>query len=138
MDFLKLINYRNGIPGFAKETGIVVTKAGDGYAEGEMRIDAMHGNPIGSVHGGAIFSLADTIGGVAATSKGSYVTTVSGNINYLNPAIGTSYLKAKTREVKAGKTIMVYDVVMQNDQDQVIAEARMTYYNLHREVEFDE
>lgn len=132
MDFVKLMEVRNDTPGFAREIGIVVKEITDGYAKVDMKIDESHINPLGTVHGGAIFSLADTAGGAAATSKGNYVTTVSGDINYLNPAIGVKCLTAKTRELKAGKKILVYDVTILDETEKVIAEARMTYYNLNK------
>lgn len=134
MEFEKLIDFRNKIPGFTKEMGMRVTEAGDGYARVEMDIEEHLSNPIGSVHGGVIFALADTAGGVAATSKGSFVTTVTGDINYLNPAIKVKKLTAVTREIKAGKNILVYDVTVMDERERVIAESRMTYYSLHKEV----
>ena len=111
-----------------------VTHVAEGYARMEMEIDERCVNPIGTVHGGVIFALADTAGGVAATSRGSIVTTVSGDINYLNAAIGVKKLVATTRELKAGKNVLVYDVTISDETERVIAEARMTYYSLHKEV----
>lgn len=136
MKFQDLINYRNGCPGFTKEMGIVITEVKEGYARAEMELDGRSDNPIGSIHGGVIFAIADTVGGVAATSHGSYVTTVSGSINYLNAAMqGTRKLVATTRELKAGRNVLVYDVTVSDEQDLVIAEARMSYYSLHKPVE---
>ena len=135
MDYQKLIDYRNNCPGFTKNMGMKVIEASDGYARLEMEITEEYHNPIGSVHGGVIFALADTAGGVAATSKGSYVTTVTGDINYLNAAIGVKKLIATTRELKAGKNVLVYDVTVTDETGKVIAETRMTYYSLHKEVE---
>lgn len=134
MEYNKLKDFRNNIPGFTKEMQMIVTEVADGYARVEMDISAEHGNPIGSVHGGVIFSLADTAGGVAATSKGSFVTTVTGNINYLNPAIDVKKLIATTKEIKAGKNILVYDVTVRDEKENVIAESRMTYYSLHKKI----
>ncbi len=136
MEFQKLIDFENEFSGFIKEMGMVVTAVSDGYAKVEMKIEETHGNPIGAVHGGVIFSLADTTGGIAATSKGNYVTTVTGDINYLNPAMNVKKLVADTRELKAGKNILVYDVTVRDEKGTVIAEARMTYYSLHKEVVF--
>lgn len=136
MEFQKYIDFRNDTPGFNKEIGMVVTEMKDGFARLELEIDyARHGNPIGSVHGGVIFALADSAGGIAAASKGSYVTTVTGNINYLNPAIQVKKLIATTREVKAGKNILVYDVTVTEENEKVIAECRMTYYSLHKPID---
>ncbi len=135
MEFQKYMDFRNGAPGFNKEMGLVVTEMKDGYARLEMEIDyAIHGNPIGSVHGGVIFALADSAGGIAAASKGSFVTTVTGDINYLNPAINVKKLIATTRELKAGKNVLVYDVTVTDENERVIAESRMTYYNLHKPI----
>lgn len=134
MEFQKLIDFRNNFPGFTKEMGMEVTHVAEGYARMEMEIDERCVNPIGTVHGGVIFALADTAGGVAATSRGSIVTTVSGDINYLNAAIGVKKLVATTRELKAGKNVLVYDVTISDETERVIAEARMTYYSLHKEV----
>ena len=135
MDYRKLLEFRNNSPGLAKELGLNVTEVSEGYAKIEMELDERHANPIGSIHGGAIFTLADTVGGVAATSHGSFVTTVTGSINYLNPAIGVKKLIADTRELKAGKNVLVYDVTVRDENDHVIAEARMTYYSLHKPFE---
>ena len=130
----KWMEYRNNHYGFTREMGMKVTEVSDGYARVEMDIDKRSGNPIGSVHGGVIFALADTAGGVAATTKGSYVTTVTGNINYLNPALTVKRLIATTREVKVGKNILVYDVSVRDENEKIIAEARMTFYSLHKKV----
>lgn len=136
MEYQKLLDYRNNHPGFTKNMGMKVTQVSDGFAKVEMDITEKHGNPIGSVHGGVIYALADTAGAVAATSKGSFVTTVTGDINYLNPAIGVKKLTAATRELKAGKNVLVYDVAVTDETERVIAEARMTYYSLHKKVDF--
>ena len=135
MDYNKLKEFRNNASGLTKELGQQVMEVSAGYARVEMDIDERHINPIGSVHGGAIFSLADSAGGVAAMSRGSFVTTVTGSINYLNPAINVKKLIADTRELKAGKNILVYDVAIWDESGQAIAEAHMTYYSLHKPFE---
>lgn len=135
MDFEKLMDYRNSLPGFNQKIGMYVMEITNEYVKMEMDIDESHGNPIGSVHGGVIFALADSAGGVAALSHGSYVTTVSGNINYLNPAIKVKKLIATTKELKVGKKILVYDVTITDENERVIAETRMTYYSLQKPVE---
>ena len=135
MDYNKLKEFRNSALGLRKELGLQVVEVSAGYARMEMGIDERHVNPIGSVHGGAIYALADSAGGTAAMSRGSFVTTVTGSINYLNPAINVKKLIADTRELKAGKNILVYDVAIRDESGQVIAEACMTYYSLHKPFE---
>lgn len=135
MDYNKLKEFRNNASGLRKELGTQVIEISAGYARMEMDIDERHLNPIGSVHGGAIFALADSAGGTAAMSRGSFVTTVNGSIHFLNPAINVKKLIAETQELKAGKNILVYDVAVRDENGQAIAEACMTYYSLHKPFE---
>ncbi len=128
MDFEKLKEIRN--MGFVKEVGFETTEIREGYAKGEIVLSEKHGNPIGSVHGGVLFTIADNVGGSAATSRGRFVTTVSGNINYLRPAINCEKLIGESREIKIGKNMCVYDVMITDEKGTEIAIARMTYYYL--------
>lgn len=128
MDLEKLMERRN--MGFIREIGMEYTDVREGYARGELILRPMHFNPIGSVHGGVIFAMADTIGGTAATSRGRMVTTLSGNINYLRPAMNCEKLTAESREIKVGKNVCVYDVLIADDSGREIASARMTFYYL--------
>ena len=61
MDFEKLKELRN--VGFNREVGIVTAAISEGYARVEVEIGPQHVNPIGSVHGGVLFTIADTTAG---------------------------------------------------------------------------
>ena len=93
VDYEKIAQERNMQNGFINRIGFKVTEIGKLYAKGEIDLGEMHANPIGSIHGGVIFSMADTVGGVAATTAGSYCTTVNGNINYLNVATNLAWFE---------------------------------------------
>ena len=69
VDYEKLKQIRN--MGFIKHTGIKTVELREGYAKGEIVLDERHANPIGSTHGGVLFTLVDTVGGAAATSHDS-------------------------------------------------------------------
>ncbi len=135
MDYEKLKELR--YMGFVKEVGFKTLEIREGYARGELVLTEQHGNPIGSVHGGVYFTIADNIGGAAATSRGRYVTTVSGEIHYLRPAIESKKLIAETREVKAGKNLCIYEVLITDETGRELAVATMTYQYLDRRVELD-
>lgn len=89
-----------------------------------------------AVHGGCIFSLADTIGGSAAISYGNSIVTMSGNFHYLSPAAGIDKLYAIAREIKHGKKISVYDVEIRDDKGKLIAKGTFSYYDLGKPVMF--
>ncbi len=123
--------------GFVKEVGYKTLEMREGYARGELELTEKHGNPIGSVHGGVFFTIADNTGGAAATSRGRYVTTVSGEIHYLRPAIGCKKLIGESREIKTGKKICVYEVMITDENGRELALATMTYQYLDKLVELD-
>lgn len=68
---------------FSYENGIVLTDVGPGYAKGELIIGPDSINPHGNVHGGALSTLADTVGGCCACSKGGSCVTSGCSIEYL-------------------------------------------------------
>ncbi len=135
MDYVKLIEKR--YVGFVKEVGYKTLEMREGYARGELELTEKHGNPIGSIHGGVLFTIADNTGGAAATSRGRYVTTLSGEIHYLRPAIGCKKLIGESREIKTGKRICVYEVMITDETGRELAIATMTYQYLDKLVELD-
>lgn len=128
VNYEKIKKDRNLGKAFINYIGFVTTDVSDGYARGEIELNEMHGNPIGSVHGGVLFAMADTVGGIAATTKGSSCTTVSGNISYLNPAIGCRKLIGEGRVKKAGHNLAVVDVDIMDENNRIIASSVMTYH----------
>lgn len=133
----KLIKYRNSTDPFGKQIGIEITSLSEGCAKGELTINKNHLNPVNSVHGGCLFTMADIIGGAAAWSRGDDVVTTSSNITYLNPALGSRKLIAVAREIKYGKKISVYDIDIYDEKDRLIAKATNSYYNLGKKIEID-
>ena len=128
--FAEIMEFRNKSNKFASYMGIRTTEMKAGYAKGEMNIKGVYENAISSVHGGCIFTLADTIGGSAAASHGDKMTTISSDFHYLSPELDTDKLYCTGREVKYGKKIAVYDVEVTDVQGRLIAKGLFSYYNL--------
>ncbi|HIQ98200.1 MAG TPA: PaaI family thioesterase [Candidatus Scybalocola faecavium] len=116
--------------GFAKHTGVELLEAENGTATGRIVLNPIHGNPIGSIHGGCIFTLVDTISGTAVVSTGKNCTTLSANIDYLNAAIKSKVLTAHATPARIGNHIAVIDVKVTDDRDVLIAKASVTFYIL--------
>ena len=83
-------------------------------------------NHLNIAHGGYIFGLADTAAGIAAMTEGKNVVTIDSNINYFKKATGTK-IKATAKSLKTGKTISVYEVLVNNEMNELIAKATITY-----------
>ena len=122
----------NQCGGYGRLTGIEITYAKDGCACAQLVLDERHFNPIGSIHGGCIFTLADTVAGTAAATNGTSVTTLSAHSVFLNAAMAgkTKVLFAKAEPVRVGRKIAVYKVIMTDDLDREIAEFTFEFFRM--------
>ena len=119
----------NNIKGFIKANNYNVLKVENNYCEMEGIITETSMNHLGIVHGGYIFGLADTTVGIAAMSEGRNVVTIDSNISYFKQAKGNK-ITAIAKPLKIGKTISVYEVTINNEQNDLLAKATITYYYL--------
>jgi len=93
---------------FARLLGMVVTGIEDGSVRVRMSIEGTR-NAHGTIHGGAIFAIADHAFGVAANMEGIDQIAISANIRYFSVPVGDS-LEAVARRVSEGEKTSVYAV----------------------------
>ncbi|MBS4959510.1 MAG: PaaI family thioesterase [Clostridiales bacterium] len=129
-----LVQKRNTENSFGKELGIQVLDIQEGYAKSELCIEKRHVNNIGSVHGGVIFTMADSCAGAASWSYGNYATTMDCTINYLNAAINSKKLIAEAKVVKHGKRIMVIQVEIVDETEEKKAIATFSFCQLNQSI----
>lgn len=120
---------------FAKTIGLEMLELREGYAEGRIPVKEESKNPLGTMHGGCLYSLADIVSGTVATLRGNYVTTVSGEFSYLRPAADTQYVTAKAQEIRFGKNLAVYRVDLVDDAGTVLDIATFTFFDLGKKIE---
>ena len=116
MDYEALRRIRNEQNSFGNLVGVRIEEIREGYARSVLDVRADLSNPIGSLHGGVLFTIADITGGSAAVSHGEQVTTVDADIRYLRPGIGVKRIVCEAEEIKKGKTLFVYRIDVR-DQD---------------------
>ncbi len=86
-------------------------------------------HPMGVVHGGAIFSVADSAVAMALvgmTRKGETIATVEMKINYLKPINGGEIV-AEAKIVNKGSRIALGEVEVTNGKGDLVAKALATY-----------
>lgn len=115
---------------FASNIGIEVTYMENGYSKMEMKLRPFHFNPIGSIHGGCIFTLADTAAGAAIVSLGKSCTTLSAHTVFLNAAMAdkSKILCAEAAPVRIGNHIAVFNVLIKDDTQLEIARFTFEFY----------
>lgn len=81
---------------FAQDAGIELLETGPGTARVRMEIADRHKNSHGTVHGGAIFTLADAAFALASNSHGIPAAAINAHISYMKSASsGTLYAAAE-------------------------------------------
>lgn len=115
---------------FAEHLGIKVESAADGTAVGRLPLESYHSSNQDRVvaHGGATYSLADTVGAAAVMSQSGTVTpTIDMRMDYLAPA--TDDIRAEAEVVRIGDNLGVVRVELyaEDGEDTHVATAHGTY-----------
>lgn len=130
MNLESLRKYRNEQNLFARYVGISITEIRLGWAKAEAEMSRDRMNPIGSVHGGFIATMADCAAGAAASSYGIQITTMSCNLNFLRPGLNVTHLVATAKEIKHGSRISVYSVRVMKQDGVILTEGTFTFMTL--------
>ena len=120
LNFQEIMEVRNQTNAFARSIGLGLTFLEEGHAVTEMDITENQLNPIGSVHGGCLYTAADVAAGGAAISFGDVVTTVDSSFRYLRPGLNTTRIKADAVAVKHGKRLTIIQVNVFNQNDTLL------------------
>ena len=114
---------------FERYLGIKIIKAKDGYAKLKMPYRKEFTNPHGSIHGGAIVSLADTAMAVAIFSKYQHTSfyTVKLEIKFKSPSKrGEIFAEAKVIDKR--KRFVFGQVEIKDDKNKLLAQVLATFY----------
>lgn len=105
---------------FARHSGIELQEVGEGWAKASMKIEPYHFNGAKTVHGGAIFTLADFAFAVASNSHGNLAMGINTSVSFVKaPTAGT--LHATAREQSRNPKLASYSVMITDDEDSVVA-----------------
>ena len=117
---------------YTRHLGMELVEAGEGYAKLRLRFQKENTTAADALHGGAIASLIDTTGAMAAWTTAQIATaryfgsTVAVSANYLSAVIGEDCF-AEGRVLKRGKEIIYTDVRVTNDAGKLLAQGNVIY-----------
>lgn len=112
---------------FSWENGIAVTRVETDLALGVLTVGPNSLNPHGYVHGGALYTLADTVGGCCACSRGGVCVTSSSSMEFLRPAVGDKIFCRATPK-KMGRSLCVIQVELTNEKELAVATGTFTFF----------
>jgi acyl-CoA thioesterase len=105
---------------FARHNGMELLEVGPGRAKACMRIEPYHFNGARTVHGGAIFSLADFAFAVASNSHGTLAMAINVSISFVKAVTGGT-LYAEAKEQTRNPKLASYSVQITDDAGAVVA-----------------
>jgi acyl-CoA thioesterase len=105
---------------FAERCDIELLSISPGLATARMTLHPDHLNGIGTVQGGAIFTLADFAFAAASNSHGTVAVAVNASITFMKAAT-TGTLWAEARELSKNFKIGTYSVEIKDDQGDLVA-----------------
>jgi len=105
---------------FAEHCGMELVDVSPGSAKAEMMVKKEHLNGLNTVHGGALFTLADLAFGAAANSYGMATMAINVSITYMT-AVTKGKVTAVAREVSRNPKLSTYTIDIFNDEGELVA-----------------
>jgi acyl-CoA thioesterase len=124
MDTLKKFVHKDH---FARHLGVELLEYGGGKARARMKIGDHHLNSAGTVHGGAIFSLADAVFSIASNSHGTLALAINVSISFFK-AVNSGTLFAEAEEVSLNPRLATYLITVTDEASGKIALFQGTVY----------
>jgi uncharacterized protein (TIGR00369 family) len=116
------------LPAFALHVGIEVVSAEPERVVGRIGIGPQHSNGRDRVHGGAIMTLADTLGAIGTVlnlQRGSATTTIESKTNFLAAGRGEE-LVGESLPLHIGRNTMVWQTTIHDGDGRRIAVVTQT------------
>lgn len=119
---------------FATHNGITIYDIKEGTAKGKMKIEPHHLNSAGTVHGGAIFALADAVFSAASNSHGTLAMAINVSISYFK-AVKEGTLCAEAEEVSLNPKLGTYLIRITDSNGEIVALFKGTVYRKNTPLE---
>ena len=119
---------------FTRWLGLEILEHGPGYCRLRYQIREEMVNGFGSVHGGILFSAADSAFAFACNSHGRVTVALDVSITFTRPAGVGDRLLVEAKELYLGNKTGVYDIRTTNERGELVALFKGTAYRTSREV----
>lgn len=131
-----LLEWINGMPGWVKDMGIVITAVSPDEVTCEWQVEPKHHQAYGIVHGGVhcgvIETLASIGAAVVAQPRKQRVVGLENNTSFIR-AVREGKLKGIARPVTRGRTSQVWEAWIRDEKDQLVAQGRVRLLCLDEE-----
>ncbi|HEX3768322.1 MAG TPA: hydroxyphenylacetyl-CoA thioesterase PaaI [Puia sp.] len=113
---------------FSAWLGLQIIEIRKGYCKLQYRITLEMMNGFDNVHGGVLFSAADSAFAFACNSYGHLTVALDASVSFTKPAKTGELMTVEAIEVFLGNKIGIYDVRTTNENNELIALFKGTAY----------
>ena len=117
----KVVEHMMQHDAFSKWLGITVLDIQEGYSKIKMTVREEMLNGFHVMHGGIVFSLADSAFAFACNNRNNLSLALDVTISFLKQVNAGDELTAETKEIHNGKSTGVYIVSVSNQHSQQVA-----------------
>ena len=122
---------------FAGMAGIELLEASPGRALAKMEVTPQHLNSVGTLHGGAMFTLADFVFAVASNTHGKVAMAIHTEISFFR-AVKSGTLTARAREISLHEKLSTYLVEITDESGVLVAHFKGTAYRKNEIINYEE
>ena len=112
---------------FMEYCGIEMIREENGYCA-RVEIGPRHRNPYGIVHGGLLYTMADTAAGYTAMTLVKSPVTLNSDFHCIKN-VPSGVLTARAEVIQSGRHILTLRVRILADEELLLAEGTFTYYS---------
>jgi len=134
-DTKKILSTMLAKDNFSKWMGIVVDEYKEGYCRLHYTITADMLNGFGIVHGGIIFSGADSAFAFACNSHGILSVALDVHITFIRAAKAGDMMTVTAKEIHTGNKTSFYDITTTTDKSEIVSVFKGTAYRTGKPVE---
>lgn len=129
MNYEAQCDYVNETNSFMRLCGIRVIRVDRDTAIAELDVSPDAFNPGGTLHGGAIYTLADAAATTAARTDGHRYATIDGSVQY-HRAVTSGRVFAEAVIRHRGKSLCSAFVEIKNEDGKLLADATFSIFRL--------
>ncbi len=107
---------------------ISVLELKDGHGVMKVTLSDISGNPYGFAHGGAVYTLCDTLAGATALSLEAITVTLDSSIHYLKAVKLHEEICFRSACIHNGSSTKIIDVDVYNEKKDHLVSARFTMF----------
>lgn len=119
---------------FSKWLGIVIDEYREGYCRLHYTIRPEMLNGFDIVHGGVVFSAADSAFAFACNSHGILSVALDVHITFIRAGKAGDKMEVIAREIHTGNKTSFYDITTTNEQLEIVAVFKGTAYRTGKNV----